>query len=354
MNIRQIIREELENIIYKDFCVQINEGFSSNPDRSIINENQRPLPRKFDHLKWKLSNNQKYYLEDLCDVNPESLRESDIKSASKFLGIPEKNVKSILNTYNEYNPLKEGGLMDSQESKNSRLTFGNKAANAIDIGIDNNTNSKPIRSGVQIKNNPPLMSKKEMESKYNANMLDRVLYKNGNEHPSKVRERIYESLAKSLMLYLLVESKPSDINLRYDNKIQLDFELVIKENEFNKLSGGPNYENELHNKIKDLIAEFNNKFGSKYVIYEHIKINNGFRIFIEHNVTNQIDMSQDSVTMMKKWLLPRIITGGKIQTNDPSVISLMGLDAGDTTWLYGQIGQPMQSGVLSKVHKGRA
>lgn len=359
MNIRKIIREELECIVNQDInysSIIIDENAISDKS-NLLSESQKPLPKQFDHLKWKLNNNQKYYLDELCSVEPSSITESDIKSASKFLGIPEKSVKSILNTYNAYDSLREGGHTDSVDSINSRLTFGNKAVNAFDIGIDNNANVKPIRFINQIVNNPPTMSKSRMEYEAYKQKKDRKLYRaeKGEEHPSKSIERFYESLNKSLMMYLFVEANPKDINLRFDNKIQIDFESIIEEGEkFNKLDGGPNYENDFHKFIKGLLEDFNKKFGCKYIIYEHIKTDNGVRIFIENNVTKQIDMSQDSLGMMKKFLLPKIITGHKIQTNDPSVASLIGLDAGDTSWLYGSIDSPMQSGVLSRVHQGRA
>lgn len=340
MNIKKIIREEVKNIVLNEFVVPYSNSFKN-------------VPKTFDHLKWNFNTNQKFYLQDLCEVNPDSLTESDYKNAASFLKITETNVKSIINTYSNYN--KNYNYGDSIESKNSRLTFGNKAANSFDIGIENNSNIKPIKSKTQLLNNPPSASKSKMEYEGYKNMKDRKLYRTekGEVHPSKLREKFYENLNKSLMMYLFCESKPDDINLREDDKIQLDFNAVFKENKFNKLDGGPNYENEQYKFINGLLKEFNKKFNCSYVIYDHVKIKNKIRIFIEHNITKQIDMSQDSIAMMKKYLIPKIITGHKIQTNDPSLVTLMGLDAGDTTWLYGKIGEPMQSDVLSKIHKGR-
>lgn len=346
MDIRKLVQEEVKKVILKEFRAPFSAPgvFKS-------------IPNTFDHLKWKFNSNQKFYLQELCEVDPDSITESDYKNASKVLGITPTNVKSIVNTYSTYSPLKEASKYDSAEAMNSRLTFGNKAANAFDIGIENNAEQQPIASGTRMMNNPPTNSKLEMKRAYEADTLNRRWYREGEgkEHPSKAVERFYEGLNKSLMMYLFVEAKPNDINLRDDDKIQLDFDSVIEEGEkFNKLDGGPNYENEQHKFIKGLLEDFNKKFGCSYVIYEHMKTDKGIRIFVEHNVTKQIDMSQDSMAMMKKWLIPKIMTGHKIQTNDPSVAALMGLDAGDTSWLYGPIGEPMQSGVLSRTHQGRA
>jgi len=243
-----------------------------------------------------------------------------------------------VNTYSSYSPLKEGGMGDSVAAMNSRLTFGNKAANAFDIGIENNTNIQPIRSGTQINNNPPTMSKPRMEYEAYKQEKDRKLYRaeKGEEHPVKSRERFYENLNKSLMMYLFVEAKPNDINLRSDDKIQLDFDLVIEENKFNKLDGGPNYENDLHKSVKNMLKEFNDKFGCSYVIYDHVKLKDRVRIYVEHNVTKQIDMSQDSMAMMMKEMLPKMITG--LDAGSSEITKLLGLDAGDTSWLLGPIG----------------
>jgi hypothetical protein len=343
MDIRKIIQKEVKKVMLNEFKIPFSNSFKN-------------IPSTFDHLKWEFNPNQKFYLQDLCEVDPDSLSESDYRDAAKFLGISEKNVKSIVNTYSSYSPLKEGGRGDSVAAMNSRLTLGNKAANAFDIGIENNASLGPIKSAKQLVNHQPSMSPTRREYELYKQEKDRKLYRSerGEEHPSKIRERFYESLSNSLMLYLFCEAKPRDINLREDDKIQLDLDSVIEENKFNKLSGGLNYENEQYRLITNLLKEFNDKFGCSYVIYDHIELDGGVRFFVEHNATKQVDMSQDSIAMMKKFLLPRIITGHKIQTNDPSIASLMGLDAGDTTWLYGKSGEPMQSGVLSKIHKGRA
>ena len=360
MDLRKIISEEISNTLSEGMGMAFGTGglFSSAPDT-------------FDHLKWDFTDRQKFFLEELCSINPETITEEDYKDASIRLGIPQKNVKSIINTYTKYKPgdkysgnpnvpVDESfGAHDSEESKNSRLTFGNKPANAQDLGLGVDLNKAPdlFMDGKKVMHtNPRKNTHAELKRNYEADMLNRRWYREGEgkEHPSKKRERVYESLTKSLMMYLFCESNPKDINLRDDDKIQIDFEPVISEGDFNQLNGAPNYETEKYKSINNLLEEFNQKFGCSFVIYDHLYSDDCQRIFIEHNVTNQVDMSQDSIAMMKKFLLPKIITGHKIQTNDPSVASLMGLDAGDTTWLYGQIGEPMQSGVLSKIHKGTA
>lgn len=333
MDVRKIIKEEIKKALLSE-----GHGFS-------------PLPKTFDHLKWDFNPNQKHYLQGLCEEDQDSLTEADYKNASKFLGITETNVKSILNTYSSRDNVRasqHGG--DSQAAMNSRLTFGNKPATAIDIGLTPEVSKLPVKTNTQMHINDRGMTHNEMSHDIYSEFKDRVFYKDGSgkEHPSKSRERFFEGLNKSLMMYLYCESHPQDINLRHDDKIELEFEQVMEEGVFNQLDGGPSYENEKHIFIKKLLEDFNSKFGCSYVIYDHIKSNGKIKVFIEHNVTKQIDMSRDSMDMMKGFLLGKVITGHKIEQSNSHIASLLGLDAGDTTWLEGPIGAPMQSGILTR------
>ena len=334
MDVRKIIKEEIKKAMLNE-----GHGFS-------------PVPKTFDHLKWDFTPNQKHYLQRMCEENPNTISESDYKSASKFLGITETNVKSILNTYGSKDSIRasqHGG--DSQASVNSRLTFGNKPATAIDIGLSVDDNKLPSfgESTKVMHTNSKGMSHLEMKSKYDSDFKDRTWYREGEGkvHPSKITEKLYENLNKSLMMFLYCEANPKDINLRQDDKIQIDFEPIIEEGKFNQL-GSFSYENEKYKFIKGLLNEFNSNFGCSYVIHDHIGMNNCQRMYIENNVTEQVDMSMDSMDMMKKFLLTKVITGHKITQENSHIASLMGLDAGDTTWLYGPVGQAPQSGILTR------
>lgn len=355
MDIRKIIKEEVERVISEGKGMAFGTGglfFSA--------------PTRFNSLKWKLTDKQKFYLDEICSIDPETITEADYKDASLRLGIPETNIKSIINTYTTYKPGDTYGgnpylppskkVGESEESKKSRLTIGNKPATAIDIGLSVKDSRLPdfkYPKGRLMHTNPPTMSPLEKSNKYEADFKNRTWYREGEgkEHPSKIRERYYEDLNTSIMMYLFCESNPKDIYLRHDDKIVLHFDAIVEENAFNKLNGGTNYEDEKHLFIKNLIKEFNKKFDCSYVVCDNINDDKGVKIFIEHDVTKKIDMSQDSMAMMKKFLIPKIMTGHKILTNDPSVASLLGLDAGDTTWLYGPVGEKLKSGILSRNHQ---
>ena len=335
MDIRKIIKEEVSKAL-------LSEGFGFDP-----------VPRTFDHLKWEFTSNQKHYLQRFCETNPKTISETEYKDASRFLGIPEKNVRSIINTYNAYDPMKENhGGRDSQASIDSQLTLGNKPATAADIGLSVEDSRLPdfeYPMGRQMHTNPNSMSNLERKSKYDADFKNRTWYREGEEaeHASKSRERFFEGLNTSLMMYLFCESTPKDINLRHDNKIQIDFEPIIKEGKFNQL-GGLSYESEKYKKINELLETFNREFGCSFVIADHVELEDCQRLYIENNVTKQVDMSKDSMAMMKNHMIKEMMKGFVIDKKDSEITHLLGLDAGDTSWLYGEIGQTPTSDIFSK------
>jgi hypothetical protein len=171
----------------------------------------RPLPRQFDHLKWPLNDNQRHYLHDLCNVNPDSIRESDIKSASKYLGIPEKNVKSILNTYNAYDPMSEAVI---EPEADSRLR---KGISSMDAGLSAaEMNKAPVRSSKTMSIQQDTMTKAEKQTMDYARMKNRYLDRSGEKSEKEV---YYENVYSSLMMYLYCELEPKDIKLNHNNQI---------------------------------------------------------------------------------------------------------------------------------------
>jgi len=149
MDIRKLIKEEVQKVVLSESY----KGYAS-----------VPVPTTFNHLKWDFNVNQKYYLQDLCSVDPKSITESNIKGASQFLGIPEKNVKSIINTYNSYDPRSESVIENSQ-AEDSSFRLGGKPATLHDIGVDD-IDRLPVRANrttYPMQDNMTQMEKKTME-----------------------------------------------------------------------------------------------------------------------------------------------------------------------------------------------
>ncbi len=287
MDIRKLIKEEVRKTIL--------EGYAG-----------KKLPTTFDHLKWDLNTNQKYYLQDLCEVDPKSLRESDYKGASKFLGIPEKNVKSILNTYGSYNPMSEGVI---ELPKDSPLMKGITSADAgMNVSNMNRTPTKANRTTYPNQDHRTQREKKTMDYAVRTN---RVLDRSGGLDEKKA---YYESVHTSLMMYLFCEVKPKDINLNHRNQIQIDQEPMLLEGE------SFNMENITYRKIDVLLESFNEMFNTNFRVSDHVDLSETthkcHRTFVEHfgNKVKQIDMPA-TPKVNHKELMDKYINGDLISFN---------------------------------------
>ncbi len=235
---------------------QIDESFGT----KLISENQKPLPKQFDHLKWKFSNNQKYYLDDLCNVDPNSITESDIKNASKFLGIPEKNVKSILNTYNTYDPMSEAVF---ELRPDSPFRLGNKPVTVDDVMSTAELNRAPVRANRTTYPNQDNVTQAYKKTMEKAAMKNMLLDKKGHYNS---REKYYEGLKTSLMMYLFCEINPKDIKINHRGQVQIDQEPILMEGETF------NMENHTFRKVKVLLKSFNKLFECNFRISEHVDL----------------------------------------------------------------------------------
>jgi hypothetical protein len=253
---------------------QTDENTSKKINKTILSESQRPLPKQFDHLKWKLSNNQKYYLQDLCEVDPNSLREVDYKNASKFLGVPEKNVKSILNTYNTYDPMSEAVFEGDPKSP---FRLGNKPVTVGDAMTAAEANRAPVRANRTTWPNQDKMTQLEKKTMGYAIEKNRLLDRSGK---ISGKEKYYESVHTSLMMYLFCEIHPKDINLNHNKQIQIDQEPILIEGE------SFNMENHTYRKVNVLLKSFNKLFNTNFRIADHVDLSETtykcHRTLVEH------------------------------------------------------------------------
>lgn len=258
MDLRKIIKEEIVKVILNES----NRKYAS-----------KVLPTTFDNLKWDFNNNQKYYLKDLCGVNPESLTESDFKNAAKFLGIKEINVKSIINTYSSYDIMSEAVL---EGDPNSPFKFGNKPITAGEMLSAEELNRTPVRAKRTAYPLQDNMTKLEKNTMNYAVLKNRVLDRSGKIND---KEKFYESVHTSLMMYLFCEVKPKDIKLNHRNQIQIDQEPILFEGE------SFNMENHTYRRVNDLLKSFNVIFNTNFKIADHVDLSESkkcHRTFVEH------------------------------------------------------------------------
>ena len=260
MDIRKLIREEVQKAVLSESY----KGYAS-----------VPVPTTFNHLKWDFNVNQKYYLQDICSVDPSSLNESDFKNASKYLNIPEKNVKSIINTYNSYDPMSEAVIEHSQ-AEDSSFRLGGKVATLHDIGVDD-IDRLPVRANRTTYPMQDKMTQMEKKTMGYAIRKNRLLDRSGK---SSGKEQYYESVHTSLMMYLFCEVGPKDIKLNHRNQIQIDQEPVLLEGE------SFNMENHSYRRVNDLLKSFNKLFNTSFRIAEHIDLSETkskcHRTMVEH------------------------------------------------------------------------
>ena len=258
MNLRKIIYEEVRKTLFSE----LYKGYAS-----------IPVPKTFNHLKWDFNTNQKYYLKDLCSVDPESLNESDFKNASSFLRIPYKAVKSIINTYSSYDPKSEAVI---ENHKNSPFKLGNKPVTVFEAEIDN-INRLPVRAKRTTYPVQDKMTQAEKKTMSYAVNKDRVLDRTGK---ISKKEKYYESAYTSLMMYLFCEISPKDINLNHRNQIQIDQEAILFEGENFSM------ENNTYRKVNCLLKNFNEIFNTNFKIANHIDLsetkNKCHRTMVEH------------------------------------------------------------------------
>lgn len=121
---KQIIRKEVAYLIRKSF-----------PDKTdLLFEHKvavKKITKDFDHLKWPLNKQQKYFLSDFIENDPNCLKESDYEYMSQITGIPAKNLKSIINTYGK---VKFNG--NQLNDYKTRFEYGNKPYYGTDFDFE--------------------------------------------------------------------------------------------------------------------------------------------------------------------------------------------------------------------------
>lgn len=145
----------------KNKANSLNEGYG-----------QKPVPKKFDHLKWQLTQSQKHFLDDFINVPEESLRKEDYEYASKQTSIPIENIKSIKNTLSDKKTPE--ATLEEMEKIHRDLVGGTLAAvnqqftDVRDLPKDKSGRFYPIN------NEPNFRGMSPKEVVYNKTMMDEL------------------------------------------------------------------------------------------------------------------------------------------------------------------------------------
>lgn len=308
-----ILRRPMGSFSILSVSEELNEA-----SRSII----KPITKKFDNLKWKLNDYQKQLLDDFISVPDEQLRESDYEYISKRTDIPAASIKSIKNTYAD--------KRSSEEIYKEQI----KIQRELGMGSGDETMAKMIEKDAleqisAVRDLPKSNSGKAWsmnpQPEFRAKSLHQISYDNDlSAHGGfdKTRERKLPSFMYEWVMYFVEGSEKIKIkesklmNDLHSDKfgeytfVMFSIDTVIKE------SGAHPYDIGSNTKVKDvqelmeLIKEFNDTFGTNFIISNQYTGDDGFlKIVLENaqytdgkKVINkkQIDMTDNDIVKSLK------------------------------------------------------
>lgn len=276
-----ILRRPMGSIFYMDAGVSMAESLSEG-------YGQKPVTKKFDHLKWKLNDFQKQFLDDFIDIPDESLKQDDIVYASRRTGIPVDSIKSIRNTYKE----KKTPEQIAMEMRNIQNKLGLGCGMLDEKTIeDANLQFTDVRDLPKEKNGrlwsmnpePEFRGKSFKELSYRSEMQDL-----GGEL-RKLHERELPGFMYEWMLYFIegndilkiTESKlMNDFHSSKFDKhkfVLFSFDVSLKESKAHAydLASSDSKMKELK-EFSEKVREFNETFGTNFIIANQYTGNDGF------------------------------------------------------------------------------
>lgn len=242
----------------------------------------KPVPTKFNNLKWKLNDYQKSFLDEFISTPDEALKEDDYKYASKYTGIPLNNIKSIKNTYAEK-------ALDSYYKpdvvKGSRLDAAHNGVNAVELGLGS-ASSLPKKSSktALINPNPHFRGKSLGEENFNdGGTISRT---HERELPGYMYEWVMYFIEGSEK-FKIHESKVMEHTIVYKRKKSIVVEIISEE----KLTDGfidfaSNKKTKETFQLEDILSEFNSMFGTNFIVENQYSSKEGNLVCVVEN--NQI------------------------------------------------------------------
>lgn len=257
---------------------------------------QKPVPKKFDHLKWKLDQFQKHFLEDFINIPDEDLKEKDFEYASKKTGIPIASIKSIKNTYAEKKSPEAEATDMKRVLSHLGLAGGSLDQNTIDDANKEFTGARDLpksNSGKDWSMNPnPEFRNKSL---HQIDYEDKLAAEAGGGLRKKHERELPDFMYEWLLYFIeggennkITESKlMNDFNSTNFKKykfILFSFDVTLKE------SNAHAYDNvSTDAKLKQLaefrdnLKEFNSTFGTNFVIYNQFTGTDGFLKVVVEN-----------------------------------------------------------------------
>lgn len=221
-------------------------------EKSVLKEGIRKvgkfvIPDTYDHLKWDLSDDQILELHRFVNYPIDTMTEYDIRNVSKTLGIPEKNLISIHNTYAPKDQkVRFVTEWDKWEEKRFPNTSKGLVVTAKDAGLTTDNMNKPPKFG----NGGKSIRNYETPAEQRYNKSNFKLQRTSTT-PDQIQE--YPRMDEFLMMYLEVDYKPLALEMSTTKKIIMSLNPEEVDHEV--------YEN-----IGNSLDEFNGVYGTGYVL----------------------------------------------------------------------------------------
>lgn len=274
-----ILKRPMGSMFYMDAAVSLNE--------SAI----KPITKKFDHLKWKLNDVQKQFLDDFINIPDEGLREDDYKYASRTTGIPLESIKSIKNTYGDKKTPEQIAAENKHNAKELGLGGGMLDQETLDIANEKFTEIRDlpkIGSGKQwsMNPNPGFRGKTPVETIYNA----------GNNHVDRATGRTIPNFMYEWLMYFMEGSGTVEIR---DSKLMNELHASTSEGGHKyvmflfdnpeKISGAHPYDvlssksNSFLREFMEKVGEFNETFNTNFKITnQYVNDDNKLAVIFEN------------------------------------------------------------------------
>lgn len=199
-----------------------------------------PLPKQFDHLKWEMEDYQIHELDRFVKSPLEAISERDMKNISKIIGIPEKSLLSIHNTYSPETP----------EISSTEIDFAypslEKGATMADLGLNIHNSNK------QLSLNKSLNKMSEYKTTAQ-NRTETRMHKLQTEPNQGVQLMENPRMDEFLMMYLEVDFKPNEIDISPTKKIIMSM---------NREESG----DEFYQSLGESLEQFNSIYGTGYIL----------------------------------------------------------------------------------------
>lgn len=255
----------------------LNEGYG-----------QKPVTKKFDHLKWQLNEFQKHFLDDFINIPDEALADKDFEYASKRTGIPLQSLKSIRNTYGT----PELGYAKPDVTIGSMFDAGHKGPTAKEMGLGNVPITKHATKTIQPNQNPEFRNKSLGQIRYEKEMSGL-----GGKLKRSADRELPEFMYEWLMFFIegsektkIKESKI--LNSAFSQKgdknkyVLFSIDIPLKENNLSAVDLASSRNLLELKEFEESIIEFNKTFGTNFVIEHQFTGDDGFlKVVLENAQT---------------------------------------------------------------------